>query len=80
MPAAAAAPADAHAVLEAVAANPALQGAHVIVRELIQKGIDAVQQPNLRSQMTQTLDEMLGGKGLASRHCRVGVPARPAAR
>ena len=59
VPASSGAPADAHAVLEAVAANPSLQGAHVIVRQLIQKGIDEVQQPMLREQMTQSLDNML---------------------
>ena len=62
VPASAGAPADAATVLEAVRANPALRGAHVIVRDLILKGIESTPQPNLRSQMTQTLDEMLSGK------------------
>ena len=73
VPASSGAPADAHAVLEAVAANPSLQGAHVIVRQLIQKGIDEVQQPLLRSQMTQCLDDMLQGQGVAFKALQGGL-------
>lgn len=56
------APADTATVLEAVRANPALRTAHVIVRDLILKGIESVPHTNLRSQMAQTLEEMLAGK------------------
>ncbi|KAL1507809.1 hypothetical protein AB1Y20_007417 [Prymnesium parvum] len=55
-------PADTATVLEAVRANPDLRTAHVIVRDLILKGIEGVALPNLRRQMTQTLDDMLAGK------------------
>ena len=62
VPAAVSGPADTATVLAAVRGNPALQGAHVIVRELIQKGIEVVPLPNLRVQMAQSLEEMVAGK------------------
>ena len=59
-----AAPADARTVLEAVAANPGLRsGAHVVLRDLIEKGIAGVQQPVLRQYMAEAFSGMLQGKG-----------------
>ena len=58
----AAAPADPRQTLEAVKADPRLRGAHVVVRELIEKGIAACPLPNLRQQMVEQFTEMLQGK------------------
>ena len=43
-------------------ADPRLRGAHVVVRELIEKGIAACPLPNLRQQMVEQFTEMLRGK------------------
>lgn len=51
----AAVPTDAHSVLQMVAANPALQGVHVVVPALIQQGLPEWVLP--------TFAEMLQGNG-----------------
>jgi len=63
-PEAVSAPADARTVLEAVQANPVqLQGAHVVLRDLIEKAVEGTAQPGLRQQMTEAFSTMLQGKG-----------------
>jgi len=48
-PEAVSAPADARTVLDAVQANPVqLQGAHVVLRDLIEKAVEGTAQPGLR--------------------------------
>ena len=58
-------PRDVRSVLEAVSSNPALQGAHVIQRMLVQEGLEAVQPLSARQCASQALGEMLQGTGLS---------------
>ena len=51
-------------ILEMVAANSALQGAHVILRELIQQGLNSsITQPTIREVASKALSEMVQGTG-----------------
>lgn len=50
-------------ILQMVAANPMLQGAHVVQRALIQHGLDQMEQPTLRKLATAGLADMLQGTG-----------------
>ena len=56
--------ADARTVLDAVAANPALQNAHVVIRQLVQVGIEGIPQPAVRDAANLALVQMLQGTGL----------------
>ena len=46
-----------------VAANPVLQGAHVVQRALVQQGIDRIESLNVRKYASTVLVEMLQGTG-----------------
>ena len=51
-------------ILSMVAANPVLQGAHVVQRSLIQQGLDQMDQlPQVRKLATAGLADMLQGTG-----------------
>ena len=51
-------------MLEAVAANPALQGAHVIMMALVKQGIEG-ETPAVRQCAVEALAEMYNGTGLS---------------
>jgi hypothetical protein len=63
-PTASAAPTDARSVLEAVASNPALQGAHVILMSLVKQGIEG-EKLAVRQCAVQALQHFYNGTGLS---------------
>lgn len=56
-------PVSARMVLEMVAANPMLQGTHVVNRALVQQGLERIEQPTVRKYASTALVEMLQGTG-----------------
>ena len=56
-------PVSTRQVLEMVAANPVLQGAHVEHRALVEQGLELVDQPTVRKYASTALAEMLQGTG-----------------
>lgn len=56
-------PVSTRTVLDMVAANPVLQGAHVVNRALVQQGVDRIEQLTVRKYATSALAEMLQGTG-----------------
>ena len=54
---------DPRIVLEAVATNPVLQQVHVVLRDLVQQGLDRIESGAVRQVATSTFSDMLAGTG-----------------